>query len=175
MRALETERLLLRTWRPGDADFIFDLYSRIEVRRYLGTTASVMQERDEAVKLLERWSELAHPIHHIWAITLKDDERPVGVLLLKPIPASGTDGAPSGDTEIGWHLHPDAWGNGYASEAARRVLDVAFEAGLDRVVAVTNPENVASQAVCRRIGMTHLGQTELYYDTVCELFEARRS
>ncbi|GAB3618221.1 GNAT family N-acetyltransferase [Okibacterium endophyticum] len=175
MKTLETERLVLRTWEPGDADFVFDLNSRWEVRRFLGTTPSVMQERDEAVKLIERWSALEHPVHHIWAITRQDDDGLLGALLLKPIPASGTDGAPSGDTEIGWHLHPDAWGHGYASEAAARVLTYAFDKGLDRVVAVTNPENTASQAVCLRIGMTHLGRSDIYYDTVCELFEARRS
>jgi RimJ/RimL family protein N-acetyltransferase len=75
------------------------------------------------------------------------------------------------DIEIGWHLHPDAWGRGYASEAAAAVLGQAWHAGLSRVIAVTNPANVASQAVCRRIGMRHGGLTERYYDTTCELFE----
>ncbi|SEB59780.1 Protein N-acetyltransferase, RimJ/RimL family [Paramicrobacterium humi] len=168
---LETERLTLRTWTLRDADFVFDMYSRHEVRRYIGR-GDVMQEREEAVRLLERWSELQHPIHHIWAVERTVDERVLGVLLLKSIPASGTDGAPSGDTEIGWHLHPDAWGHGYASEAAARVLRFAFEAGLEKVVAVTNPANTASQSVCRRIGMRHKGQTDAYYDTICELFEA---
>lgn len=170
---LETRRLTLRTWRPGDADFVFDLYSRMEVQRYLGRTPTVMQDRDEAVSLLARWSELRHPIHHIWAIERTEDGRLLGTLLLKDIPASGTDGTPSGDTEIGWHLHPDAWGNGYASEAARRVLEFALGAGLERVVAVTYPENAPSQAVARRIGMTGLGLSSAYYDVECELFEAR--
>jgi RimJ/RimL family protein N-acetyltransferase len=174
MTELETDRLVLRSWTVGDADFVFDMYSRWEVQRFLGTAPSVMQERDEAVKALQRWSGLEHPVHHIWAITLRDDDRPVGSLLLKSIPASGTDGTPSGDTEIGWHLHPDAWGKGYASEAAARVLEYAFESDLDRVVAVTYPDNTASQAVCLRIGMRHLGPTDVYYDTTCELFEARR-
>lgn len=169
---LESERLTLRSWSVGDADFVFDMYSRIEVRRYIGHTPTVMQERDEAVKLLERWSELQHPIHHIWAVERTSDEQLLGVLLLKSIPASGTDGKPSGDTEIGWHFHPAAWGHGYASEAATRVLRFAFDAGLESVVAVTNPANEASQAVCRRIGMVHRGQTQKYYDTTCELFEA---
>jgi RimJ/RimL family protein N-acetyltransferase len=172
VKELETERLILRSWTAQDADFVFDMYSRWEVQRFLGTTPSVMQERDEAVKVLQRWSDLEHPIHHIWAITRRDDDQPLGTLLLKSIPASGTDGKPSGDTEIGWHLHPDAWGSGYASEAAARVLAYAFESGLDRVVAVTYPDNTASQAVCLRIGMEHLGSTDVYYDTTCELFEA---
>lgn len=174
MHHLETDRLTLRSWTLGDADFVFDMYSRLEVRRYIGHAPTVMQERDEAVRLLERWSELQDPVHHVWAVERTDDEQLLGALLLKSIPASGTGDAPSGDTEIGWHFHPRAWGHGYASEAAARVLTHAWDAGLDRVVAVTNPANTASMAVCRRIGMTHLGQSDAYYDTVCELFEARR-
>ena len=54
------------------------------------------------------------------------------------------------------------------------VLEHALDAGLPRVVAVTNPENTASQQVCRRIGMTHEGRTDRYYDATCELFTAVR-
>ena len=95
-------------------------------------------------------------------------------MLLKPIPASSPeDPLPaSGDTEIGWHLHPDAWGFGYAAEAARRVLDYGFAAGLPEVVAVTYPENIASQAVARRIGMSPHGLTDRYYNTTFALFSA---
>ena len=99
---------------------------------------------------------------------------PAGTLLLKSIPASG-DGQPpepSGDTEIGWHFHPDSWGHGFATEAASVVLRYAFESGLKRVVAVTNPGNLASRRVCERIGMRYLGQTDAYYSTTCELYAA---
>jgi RimJ/RimL family protein N-acetyltransferase len=97
-----------------------------------------------------------------------------GTLLLKSIPASGETLPlqPSGETEIGWHFHPDYWGRGYASEAAGAVLAHAFDNGLERVVAVTAPANTASQRVCLRIGMTHRGQTNRYYNATCELFEA---
>lgn len=98
---------------------------------------------------------------------------PVGSILLKSIPASGT-GEPSGDIEIGWHLHPDQWGHGYATEAASAVLAAGFSSGLDRVVAVTRTANTASQAVCARLGMTHLGLSDEYYDVTCELFEILR-
>lgn len=81
---------------------------------------------------------------------------------------------PSGDIEIGWHLHPAAWGNGYATEAAARGLKHAFDSGLDNVVAVTSPDNVASQNVARRIGMSHQGRTDRYYNATCELFTVQR-
>ncbi|WP_442933800.1 GNAT family N-acetyltransferase [Micromonospora sp. CPCC 205556] len=71
-------------------------------------------------------------------------------------------------TSLGWYFHPDAWGRGYASEAA--VLRHAFEAGLQTVLAVTHPDNVASQGVCRRLGIRHHGPTDRYNDMTCEFF-----
>ncbi|OUE07289.1 hypothetical protein CMMCAS08_10980 [Clavibacter michiganensis subsp. michiganensis] len=53
---------------------------------------------------------------------------------------------------------------------ASAVLAHAAEGGLARVLAVTNPANAPSQAVCRRIGMRPLGRTRAYYDADCELF-----
>jgi len=101
-----------------------------------------------------------------------DDAAPVGTILLQHVPASGPDESyvASGDTEIGWHFHPDAWGRGWATEAAAAVLAHGFARGLERVVAVTHRDNTASQAVCRRIGMTYRGTTDAYYGTTCELF-----
>ena len=128
--------------------------------------------RDDALASIARRRAVDHPIHGIWAITTAHGGRLVGNLLLKPIPLSA--GQPSGrpnDVEIGWHLHPDAWGHGYATEAAQAVLDDAFNRGLAKIVAVTNPDNHASQSVCRRLGMTHLGRTTRYYDAPHELFE----
>jgi RimJ/RimL family protein N-acetyltransferase len=171
---LRSARLLLRGWDPEDVDFVFDLYSRWDVQRFIGVEPRVMTDRAEAVARVERLRSLALPAPRgIWAVTRQDDGRLLGALLLKDVPASGgTPPGPSGDVEIGWHLHPDAWGHGYATEAARRVLRHAFAGGLDRVVAVTHPDNAASQRVCLRSGMTSEGRTDRYYDTTCELFTA---
>lgn len=210
MKSLETERLILRQWEPGDADFVLDLYSRWEVQRFIGNHPQVMRKRAEAEERIHTWRNIhqqpmAHPSHAIWAVQLKGPGQPkspallkspaqlrnpiqenataqtatlapvVGTLLLKSIPASGgtLPLQPSGDTEIGWHFHPDHWGNGYATEAAGAALAYALDSGLDKVVAVTAPANTASQKVCLRIGMTHCGQTDRYYNSTCELFEAK--
>jgi len=64
--------------------------------------------------------------------------------------------------EIGWAFDRSAWGQGYATEAARRCLAFAFETlGWDRVVHPIDPANAASIAVARRIGSTLLGPTRL--------------
>ena len=57
--------------------------------------------------------------------------------------------------EIGWRLHPDAWGHGYATEAGRAALEAARDQlGLTRIIAVIDPGNAASLAVARRLGMS---------------------
>lgn len=191
MRTLTTDRLLLRPWADDDVDTVLDIYSRWDVVRYVGVPPRVLEHREEAAERVERWRAVDDGTHGVWAVvplgaTAPDAASepavpavpavPVGTILLKPIPASGTGDPlqPSGDTEIGWHFHPDAWGKGWATEAAGVVLEHAFEQGLDRVVAVTHPDNAASQAVCRRIGMAHRGTTDAYYDATCELFDVTR-
>lgn len=133
-----------------------------------------MSDPAAAVALVERLGAFEDPVHGYWVVTLRALRRPLGTVLLKPIPASGTTEPlqPSGDTEIGWHFHPDSWGHGYATEAASAVLRHACDFGLPRVVAVTHPDNRASQRVCERIGMRSLGRTSRYYNAECELFES---
>lgn len=100
------------------------------------------------------------------------DGAPVGFALLKPIPFSADVTTETGerDTEIGWHLHPDSWGSGFAAEAAQTLIRHARTQGLTELVAVTHADNVAFHAVARRAGMTYADTTSRYYDATCELF-----
>lgn len=170
---LLTERLVLRPWGPSDVDAAHDIYSRWEVARFLGATPRAWASRDEAVAAVTRWSALEGPLHGVWAIVRSGESAPIGSALMKLLPISGSR-TPSADTEVGWHLHPDAWGSGFATEAAARLLDHAWTHGLGEVFAVTYPENVASQAVCRRLGMESLGLTDRYYDVTSSLFRVGR-
>jgi RimJ/RimL family protein N-acetyltransferase len=136
----------------------------------VGHSCGFGRPRDGIRSGLVWWHADDHPVHGIWAIATADG-RLVGNLLLKPIPLSAGESSGPAEVEIGWHLHPDAWGQGYATEAAQAVLHDAFDRGPAKVLAVTDPDNHASQAVCRRLGMTALGRTTRYYDTVNELFE----
>ncbi len=171
MHTITTARLVLRPWRDEDADFLLDLESRWEVMQFIGASPTVMKTREEALASIARRRGLCHPVYGIWAITGAED-RVMGNLLLKPIQLSvgaGSDG--SDEVEIGWQLHPDSWGHGYATEAGTAVIDRAFSRGLRRVIAVTSVDNHASQAVCRRLGMARVGRTSRYYDAAHELFE----
>ncbi|MDN5700685.1 MAG: GNAT family N-acetyltransferase [Kocuria sp.] len=169
-RSLETPRLTLRPYSLADVAFVQDLYSRADVQRYIGDGTQRVRTMDEAWVKIAAWNERYsdEPVQGLWAVCLKDGTV-TGSLLLKPIPDSGTK--VERDIEVGWHFHPDHWGRGYATEAAWAVLEHAFASGLHRVVAVTDPANTASQAVCLRLGMTHLGLSKAYYDAACELFD----
>lgn len=163
-----TERLLLRPGQVADLGFLEDLYSREAVTRWIGEDAPLPPH---AVRTrLERWATCEGPLTGIrLAVLAQEPPRPVGVVLLKDTPASDT-GEGSGDIEIGWHFHPDAWGHGYATEAAVGMLNHAARLGLERIIAVTDVGNTPSQAVCRRLGMEHRGTTEKYYGHTTELF-----
>lgn len=170
MSILRSERLTLRPYTLDDVDFVFDMYARWDVQQFLGRTPRVLESRDEAAERIRVWAALDHPVYGVWLILDTATGERLGTALLKELPASGTDGSPSGDTEVGWHLHPDAWGRGIASEAATAVLAHAARHGISPVLAVVYPENVASQRVAERIGMRALGPTRAYYDVECLLF-----
>jgi len=163
---LDTERTRLRLWRVDEADRFLDTYSKWAVARWLGATPTMLRSREEAVARIERWDvrSAEHAGRGLWAVERKDDGIVAGTILLVPVPEG--DGA----IEVGWHLHPDSWGRGLATEGARAVLDRAFADGLDEAIAVVRPGNNASIAVCRRLGMEHLGRTGRYYGIDLELF-----
>jgi RimJ/RimL family protein N-acetyltransferase len=95
----------------------------------------------------------------------KADGLMVGGATLQPL--AGVSGA---EMEIGWRLRRDCWGQGYASEAASRIRDYAQECGISRLIAVAHPDNAASIAVMRRIGM-HFRGLETHYKTTCATWE----
>ncbi len=160
----------MRPWELDDADFLFDLESRWDTVRFLGPHAKTMTTRSEAVESIIRRRAIDDPIHGIWAVTSRETGDILGNVLLKPIQLSaGTKG--ERPVEIGWHLHPDAQGAGYVTEAAGAVMADAATSGLRAVIAVTDPLNVASQKVCERLEMRSIGVTEAYYDERHLLFE----
>jgi RimJ/RimL family protein N-acetyltransferase len=150
---VRTDRLTLRVMTDSDVDDVHKYQSREDVTRYLLFDPRSREEVAEKVA------------QHAVATTLEKDGD--YWQLAMELPATAT--APSrviGDiyftiasvanskAEIGWSLHPDFAGKGFASEAANAVLDIAFRViRFHRVVAELDPRNDASIALCKRLGM----------------------
>ncbi len=153
---LETQRLTLRPWSLDDAEAALRIYGDPEVMRFLGVPHKNIAEQREALnRVLPRYEALGASAGY-WAIVEKESGSIAGTLILKPLPGHE-------EFEIGWHLAREAWGKGYATEAAAAGLEYGFGvAGHKRLVAVVNPLNERSQAVALRIGMTHAGRVRAY-------------
>ena len=171
MTVFATERLRARGWTPDDVEAAYAIYRDEDVVRYLGSVPQPVRSRDEMRERIERWiasnAAIADKGYGFWALETHDGTL-VGATLLKPLPDAA-------EAEVGWHLGTAHWGKGYATEAGRGALDYGFDVlGLDTIYAVVVPENTASIAVTKRLGMTPEGLTDKYYGRTLELFSARR-
>ena len=161
----ETDRLRAVAWRADHADAAFAAYSQPEFVRYLGNPTphpDVEHTRAWIGRINEVQSDRRDGF---WAVELRTTGEVVGATLCQPIPGG------DGDYEIGWHVFPAHQFNGYATEIGRGAAEYGFNGlGLQQVIAVVIPDNVASLAVARAIGMRAEGRTSRYYGVEAELF-----
>ncbi len=156
---LATARLRLRPWQPDDRAWFVALRADPEVSRFLGDGQP--QPAGEASAEFE-WasSEWARVGLGPWAVEERSTGMRVGYVGL-PL---WREGAPEEAVEIGYGYARDAWGKGYATEAAAAAIRWAFEVRrLDSLVALTAPENHASQRVLAKLGFTQDGDFERPY------------
>ncbi len=142
-----TERLVLRAWAPGDEDDIHAYRGRDDVTRWLMFDAQTRERIGELVT--ERGSrtrvEVDHDVVHL---AVEHEGRVIGDLTLK---WSSLENA---QAEIGWILHPDVQGRGFARESAAALVDVAFDVlGAHRVWAQLDPRNERSARLAAALGM----------------------
>lgn len=143
---LRTARLVLRPLGPGDAEDLHGIWGDPRVI-FWGASPSLQATRARLPALIARTQGLAWPAG--WHLAReRASGRVVGDVLLQPAPFL------PGELEAGWHLRHDAWGRGYATEAAGALLAAAFEhlPSLRRVVCAILPSNAASERVARRLG-----------------------
>ena len=148
---IETPRLLLRNWREEDIEPFIRHLNTEPVMRWLGGVKTPQEHRDTIRDRVMRWQEERG--FTFWVVERKADDALLGFCGLKL--ASDAGSPVEGELEIGWRLREDAWGQGYAKEAASASLDFAFaRLGAPHVVALTVAGNEASWGLMERLGMT---------------------
>ncbi len=166
---LQTDRLVLRPLVETDLDLGLELLTDPAVMKYVGgacTRARVMEQMPVVTR------RCAGGAIGIWCVIERATEQKLGTSVLLPLPIETDDTdwdlvvgdeLPDGEIEIGYILRPSAWGRGYATEAAARLLKFAFEATpLQEIVATTDTGNTASQRVLEKCGLLGEGLRRAY-------------
>lgn len=161
----ETPRLVLRELDGGDAALILELLNDPDYIRYIGDRN--VRSLDEAYEYIETRIADSYDRHGfgMYRVALKDGDVPVGICGF--VRRDNLD-----DVDIGYALLAAHRGSGYALEAARATLDFGErELGLERVIAVTSPDNDASAKLLEKLGYRFDRMTRLGDDAdECKLF-----
>ena len=159
-----TERLVFRCWRDDDLALAMALWGDARVSALVGGPFSDVDVRDRLA--LEIETQRVHGFQY-WPITTRAGD-PVGCCGLKPRSAEMH--------ELGFYLRADAWGNGYAVEAGRAVIALAFASPIAALFAGHHPDNDASRRTLAKLGFRYVFD-ELYPPTGLQhpCYELRRS
>lgn len=148
--AIKTERLLLRQWKESDFEPFAAINADPEVMAFYPSILSTEQSHEMA-KLFQGLIEQKG--WGFWAVERLSDQAFIGFVGLHE-PRYDLPVTPC--VEIGWRLSKDAWGKGYATEAAKAALDFAFnELNLKQVYSFTTVSNMRSRSVMEKIGMNN--------------------
>lgn len=166
---LLTDRLRLIPFTAADVDIAIMTFTDPEVLKYAGGAMSEEKIRRQVPNWERRGGD---GYIGIWCITVRESGEKLGsaALLPMPIEANDTDYGlvvpgqiPDADIEVGYFLKRSAWGRGYATEACKRLLQMAFEESpLNEIVATFEPGNMASQHVLEKAGFADCGTRRCY-------------
>ncbi|NEQ24341.1 MAG: GNAT family N-acetyltransferase [Microcoleus sp. SIO2G3] len=148
MVVTETLRLLLRYFTWNDLNNMATIYADPIGMAFRGSPRTFEETQQLFQWMFDNYSKDGF---EMWAIIHKADQKLIGCCGLIPQEVEGQQ-----ETEMGYVLAKEYWGQGLATEAAFAVRDYGFEKlGCDRIVALINPKNIASQNVARKIGLVY--------------------
>jgi RimJ/RimL family protein N-acetyltransferase len=147
VQVIETPRLILREFRPGDVNALALILSDAETMRFYPAPYDRAGVEEWIARNRRRYAEHGHGL---WAMILKSSGELVGDCGLT---VQDVDGA--NEIEIGYHVRHDLWGRGLATEAARACRDLGFaRLPVERLISLIRPENLQSRRVAEKNRMT---------------------
>lgn len=147
---LETERLLLRRFTEADTNYLFDLDNDPEVMRYIngGTPTPRDVIQNNILPGFLHYDE-RFPLYGFWVAVEKATGNFLGWFSFRP-----SESTSDNEIRLGYRFRKAAWGKGYATEGARALIRKGFtELDVQRVVATTYQDNLASRRVMEKVGM----------------------
>ncbi len=166
MKTLETERLILRKWQLEDLDGLYEFAKKPCVGPMAGWKPH--ESKEESLGVLKYYIDNDDR----WAIVIKESSKVIGMVNIKPDNNRGKYYAKL----LSFALSPDYWGNGYMTEAVKRVVKYVFEEmNIDILTAFHYPLNIRSKRVIEKCGFKYEGTIEqgskIYdgqvFDSVC--------
>jgi RimJ/RimL family protein N-acetyltransferase len=145
-KVIDTGRLVLRKFTLDDLEAYFELCSRPEIIRYAQNTPVASLDEARAMMHTVTFHDYAKHGYGRFACVWKETGEVIGFSGLKYVPEIS-------DTELGYRFMPEYWGRGLATEAGRASIEFARrDLGLQRLVALVHPDNVASAGVVTKLG-----------------------
>lgn len=157
MPIIETERLILRSLREGDAEDLFDYASEAKVSRFMPWEAHrTIEDSKEFIAFVLNAYKQKNKL--TWAIELKTDEKMIGTIdFVKWLPKHSRG-------EIAYTLSHRYWGKGFTAEAVKALLEFGFtEMQLNKIEAPIVPDNFQSQRVLEKAGMKFEGVARQHF------------
>ena len=144
-----TGRLGFRRWKEDDIDFALGLWADIEVTNLIDARGKLTKQQVQDLLSKEIMTDKSYGIQY-WPIFLRSNEEHIGCCGLRPYDVSGKI------FEIGFHIRSKHWGCGFASEAARAVIEYAFTTlDASALFAGHNPKNEASRHLLDKLGFRY--------------------
>jgi RimJ/RimL family protein N-acetyltransferase len=148
---VETERVILRRCAPGDVDLWLDHLNTPECTAHLGGVRTLEEVTEKFEKMDRSWEENGFSF---LMVVLRNSGIFLGACGIARIENDAAPTELQGAVHVGWQLRADYWGQGYAVEAARAVMDFGFDrARLDCIYSQTSHPNRASWRVMEKLGM----------------------
>jgi RimJ/RimL family protein N-acetyltransferase len=151
MTILTTQRLLLEPMNESHIEGLFALNSDPQVMRYITGKPDTREDTIAGIaRIMARWESVGYSW---WSFIELATNEIIGAGCIQHLAQD-----PANPLEIGWRLRPDKWQQGFASEAAQRMADYAFDnLGAELLCAICDQENLASAHVMKKLGMGFRG------------------
>lgn len=148
---LHGENVVLRDFTDADIDDIFAIVGDDRVTRWMSFDSRSHTEAQQMLNGIRKRAQNEPRTEYYLAVTRHDDNRVIGFARLVE------SGVRAG--KLGYSIHADYQGFGYATDAARIIINFGFDVlHLHRITAAIGPDNAASVAVVKRLGFTHEGR-----------------